>query len=97
MKLLDEFGRVLRLVERPGSDQPARVAEEKYLKAQSLSEAARFEEQQGFPFTAAMQWREAAELFADHTDLAERCWREWERIMGLPRSLVWEAPHRQAA
>jgi hypothetical protein len=96
MKLKLEFGSALSLVEQPGSGQSAQ-ADESFSQAQLLSEAARFEEQQGFPFTAAMKWREAAELSADHTDLAERCWSEWERIMGLPRSLIWEAPHRQAA
>jgi hypothetical protein len=44
------------------------------------------EEQNGFPFTAAIKWREAAELLGRNTDGAERCWRERERIMGLSRT-----------
>jgi len=35
-----------------------------------------------------MEWREAADLFAPITPLAERSWREWERIMRLPRRLA---------
>jgi hypothetical protein len=96
MKLEVQFGSALRLVEPPASDQPAQ-AEANMAQAQLLSEGARFEEQQGFPFTAAMKWREAAELLGDRADLAERCWSEWERIMGLPRSLVWQPPQTQAA
>jgi len=50
--------------------------------------AAHRDEKKGFPLTAAMEWREAAALFAPITPLAERCWREWERIMRLPRRLA---------
>ncbi len=50
--------------------------------------AARFDEERGFPFTAAFEWRQAAELFAPFAPLAARCWHEWERIMGLPRWLA---------
>ncbi len=53
--------------------------------AHLCSEHARLEEQNGFPFTAAIKWREAAELFGPNTVDAEHCWREWERIMRLPR------------
>jgi hypothetical protein len=49
---------------------------------------ARREEKQGHPFTAAIEWRKAAELFLEDESLAERCWREWERIMKLPRRLA---------
>ena len=50
--------------------------------------AAQRDEKKGFPLTAAIEWREAAELFAPITPLVERCWREWERIMRLPRRLA---------
>jgi hypothetical protein len=50
--------------------------------------AAQRDEKKGFSLTAAMEWREAADLFAPITPLAERCWREWERIMHLPRCLA---------
>jgi hypothetical protein len=50
--------------------------------------AAQRDEKKGFPLTAAMEWREAADLFAPIAPLAERCWREWERIMRLPRRLA---------
>ena len=57
-------------------------------KAFHCSGAAQREERNGFPYTAAMKWRKAAELFAPSTRAAEYCWREWERIMGLPRQLA---------
>jgi hypothetical protein len=38
--------------------------------------AAQRDEKKGFPLTAAMEWHEAADLFAPITPLAERCWRE---------------------
>jgi hypothetical protein len=47
--------------------------------------AALRDERLGFPCTAAMEWRTAAELFPPQGLLAECCWREWERIMCLPR------------
>lgn len=43
--------------------------------------AARLDEDNGFPFTAAMEWRRAAELASWIAPLANRYWREWERIM----------------
>lgn len=46
---------------------------------------ARRDERNGFPFSAAMEWREAAGLCAPIALLADFCWREWERIMHLPR------------
>src|SRR5512146_152171 len=49
--------------------------------------AARVDEEHGFPLTAAMEWRKAAELLAPFAPLAGRCWLEWERIMHLPRWL----------
>ena len=60
------------------------------------SRAARRDERNGFPFTAAMEWRHAAELFAPNQRAVEHCWREWERIMDLPRRLAGPAsvsPH----
>jgi hypothetical protein len=47
--------------------------------------AALRDERFGFPCTAAMEWRTAAELFPPQGRLAEHCWREWERLMHLPR------------
>lgn len=46
------------------------------------------DERNGFPYTAAVEWREAATLFASNSFFADRCWREWERIMQLPRRLA---------
>lgn len=49
---------------------------------------ARRDEKKRFLFTAAMEWREAARLCAPIRVLADRCWREWERIMQLPRQMA---------
>ena len=49
---------------------------------------ARRDERNGFPFSAAMEWREAAALCASISLLADFCWREWERIMRLPRQMA---------
>ena len=57
-------------------------------KAFHYSLAALRDERSGFPCTAAMQWRQAAELFAPSTRAAEYFWRQWERIMHLPRRLA---------
>lgn len=57
-------------------------------KAFHCIRAAKREERNGFTYTAAMKWRNAAELFAPSTRAVEYCWREWERIMGLPRQLA---------
>jgi hypothetical protein len=43
------------------------------------------DENNGFPFTAAMEWRKAAELSSWITPLANRYWRECERIMQVSR------------
>ena len=48
--------------------------------------AAHCDEQNQFPYTAALEWRKAAELFG--CEAAEYCWRQWERIMRLPRRLA---------
>ena len=50
--------------------------------------AAQRDENNGFSFTAAMEWRRAAELSCWITPLANRYWREWERIMHLSRRLA---------
>jgi hypothetical protein len=50
--------------------------------------AAQRDEKNGFPFTAAMGWRKAAELLVPITPMSDRCWLEWERIMRLPRHLA---------
>lgn len=46
------------------------------------------DEQNGFPYTAAFEWRKAAELLRPFGGLASRCWLEWERIMEMPRRLA---------
>lgn len=46
------------------------------------------DERNGFPYTAAMEWRQAADLFAPNTRAAEYFWQQWERIMHLPRRLA---------
>ncbi len=56
-----------------------------YVVAAAYCRAAVRDERCGFPCTAAMEWRNAAELFAPEGKLSDRCWREWERIMRLPR------------
>lgn len=50
--------------------------------------AAERDERKGFPYTTAMRWRKAAELFAPNTRAAEYSWQQWERIMHLPRRLA---------
>lgn len=50
--------------------------------------AAQRDEMSGFPFTAAGEWRKAAELLGPITPMSDRCWLEWERIMRLPRHLA---------
>jgi hypothetical protein len=50
--------------------------------------AAQRDEKDGFPFTAALEWRKAAELLGPITPMSGRCWLEWERIMHLPRHLA---------
>lgn len=50
--------------------------------------AAERDERKGLPYTAAMEWRKAAELLTAKTRAAEYCWRQWERIMRLPRRLA---------
>src|SRR6266849_70040 len=49
---------------------------------------ARRDERNGFPFSAAMEWREAAGLCASISLLADFCWRKWERITHLPRQMA---------
>jgi hypothetical protein len=50
--------------------------------------AAHRDEQNDFPYAAALEWRKAAELFSSDTPMAEYCWRQWERIVQLPRRLA---------
>jgi hypothetical protein len=38
--------------------------------------------------TAAFEWRRAAECFTWDVEEADRCWCNWERLMGLPRWLA---------
>jgi hypothetical protein len=50
--------------------------------------AAQRDEKNGFPFTAAMEWHKAADLFVPIGPLADLCWRKWERIVWLPRQMA---------
>ena len=54
-------------------------------KAFHYGRAARHDEQNGYPYAAAMEWRQAAELFVSSSIAADYCWWQWERIMRLPR------------
>ena len=56
-----------------------------WTKAFQYGRAAESDERNGFPFTAAMEWHKAAELLGANTWAADYCWRQWERIMHLPR------------
>jgi hypothetical protein len=58
------------------------------VRAFHYGRAAERDERNGFPYTAAMEWRNAAELFGPNTRAAEYCWRQWERIMHLSRQLA---------
>jgi hypothetical protein len=49
--------------------------------------AAQRDEGNGYEFTAAMKWRKSAELVAFVPFAADLCWKQWERIMHLPRRL----------
>jgi hypothetical protein len=50
--------------------------------------AAQRDEGNGYEFTAAMEWRKAAELLSRIPAAADRCWRHWEQLMQLPRRLA---------
>lgn len=58
------------------------------MKALHLRRAAQRDERNGFAYTAAMEWRNAAELIPPNTSACEYCWRQWERVMHLPRLLA---------
>jgi hypothetical protein len=58
--------------------------------------AAERDERHGLPYTAAMEWRKAAEL-TTNTRAAEYSWRQWERIMQLPRRLAGPIGESQPA
>ena len=58
------------------------------VKALHLRRAAQRDERHGLLYTAAIEWRHAAKLFAPNTLPSEYCWRQWERIMHLPRQLA---------
>jgi hypothetical protein len=60
-------------------------------QAFQCSSDAQREERNGYKYTAAMKWRNAAELFAPDTRAVEYCWLQWERIMQLPRRLAGPA------
>jgi hypothetical protein len=50
--------------------------------------AAETDEKNGFPLTAAMEWHQAAECFGSVPLISDLCWREWERILHLPRQFA---------
>jgi hypothetical protein len=50
--------------------------------------AAQRDEQNGFLFTAAMEWQKAAGLFVPIAPFVDLCWRQWERIVRLPRHMA---------
>ena len=58
------------------------------LRGLSYVRAAEKDERDGFPFTAAWEWQRAAECLGWISIIADRCWREWERIVHLPRRLA---------
>lgn len=58
------------------------------VKTLHYGRAAQRDERNGFPYTAAMEWRHAAELFESGSLAADYCWGQWERIMHLPRQLA---------
>lgn len=59
-----------------------------FVKAFHYACTAQEDERNRFPYAAAMEWRHAAELFGTNTPAADYCWRQWERIMQLPRRLA---------
>ena len=59
-----------------------------FAKAVHYACTAREDERNRFPYTAAMEWSHAAELRGTNTHAADYCWRQWERIMHLPRRLA---------
>src|ERR1700687_638514 len=50
--------------------------------------AAQQDEKNRFLFTAALEWQKAAYLFAPFDPFADLCWRQWERIVRLPRHMA---------
>jgi hypothetical protein len=58
------------------------------VRAVRYRRAAKRDERNGFPLTAAFEWRKAAELSAPIVFLEKNCWREWERIMHVPHRLA---------
>jgi hypothetical protein len=62
------------------------------LLAIAYSRAAQRDEKNGYAFTAALEWRKAAELMSPIPALADRCWTQWERVMHLPRRLAQPIP-----
>jgi hypothetical protein len=46
------------------------------------------DESNGHEFTAAMKWRRAAQLIAFIPFASDLCWKQWERVMRLPRRLA---------
>jgi hypothetical protein len=57
-------------------------------KAVHYVRAAQKDARHGFPYTAAMEWQLAAGLFVSNTFAADYCWRQWERIVRIPRRLA---------
>lgn len=50
--------------------------------------AAERDEQRGYSYAAAFEWRKAAEFLAPMPAIADQCWQQWERLMHLPRQFA---------
>ena len=76
-----------------GAGQPRRlqywlVAASAFAVALRYCRMAQRDEENGFPCTAAFEWRRAAELCGRFDRVAGHCWQQWERLMGVPRRLA---------
>ena len=57
-------------------------------KAMQYGHAARRDERNGFLYSAALEWRHAAEVFGSNNVASDYYWSQWERVMHLPRRLA---------
>jgi hypothetical protein len=55
------------------------------VEAIACCRAAQRDERKGYQFAAAMEWRKAAQHLAAIPTASGFCWKQWERIMHLPR------------
>jgi hypothetical protein len=70
------------------SARQTRAIDVNRIRGWAYCRAAEDDERNGSPFTAASEWHRAAHCFASESVTADRCWREWERIMRIPRALA---------